>query len=452
MKKRLALPLALLAVFGLMAAFASTAQAHPSYAGRCSDCHSGTNVPVAAILAYTVGTTATYNVNAPGATAIAVFDGTTKVGTPIIGTSGSFAVTVGKTYTVFSVKGPSTNTGLGTTSVSPAALPPADKTAPTTTSDAVASYTNSATIHLIPTDNIGGSGVAHTYYILDSLPQAEGLTVSTSVLGAHTLQFWSVDTAGNIETPHKTAAFVVTVPVPDTTAPTTTSDAVASYTNSATIHLFPTDNIGGSGVAHTYYILDSDPQAEGVTVSTSGIGAHTLQFWSVDNSGNIETPANNASFEVTASATPPVSVHRFYNRRQHSYFYTSNEGEKERVIEHLSDTYSYEGVAYTINADSPYNQSPLYRFYNRGNGSYFYTASETEKNDLAEEMSDTYTYDGQAYSVSKTPVPGSTTVYRFYNRRNGNHFYTADVGEKNRVLSALSGTYVLEGPAFYLAP
>jgi hypothetical protein len=53
-----------------------------------------------------------------------------------------------------------------------------------------------ASIMLTASDNVG---VAHTYYILDGGAQAEGLSVMTSVLGSHTLSFWSVDAAGNVE-------------------------------------------------------------------------------------------------------------------------------------------------------------------------------------------------------------------------------------------------------------
>ena len=42
------------------------------------------------------------------------------------------------------------------------------------------------------------------------------------------------------------------------------------------------------------------------------------------------------------------------------------------------------------------------------------------------------------------------TVYRFYNKKNGSHFYTASEAEKNRVLAKLSGTYTLDGPAFWV--
>ena len=84
-----------------------------------------------------------------------------------------------------------------------------DTIAPVTTSDVQATYSGSATIHLTASDGANGSGVAHTYYRLDGGGQTEGSLITTSATGAHTLEFWSVDVAGNTETPHKTASFVV---------------------------------------------------------------------------------------------------------------------------------------------------------------------------------------------------------------------------------------------------
>ena len=43
-------------------------------------------------------------------------------------------------------------------------------------------------------------------------------------------------------------------------------------------------------------------------------------------------------------------------------------------------------------------------------------------------------------------------MYRFYNKMNGSHFYTASEAEKNSVLANLSATYSLDGVAFYVAP
>ncbi len=93
---------------------------------------------------------------------------------------------------------------------------------------------------------------------------------------------------------------------PDTTPPTTVSDAQATYTGSATIRLTATDT-GGSGVASTWYSLDGVRAVEGTTVSVSAVGAHSLTFWSVDAAGNSEQP-HTVDFTITAAAPVPASI------------------------------------------------------------------------------------------------------------------------------------------------
>jgi len=215
-------------------------------------------------------------------------------------------VTTGKTYTLYAVKGPSTGDGVGSKTISPVAAV-VDATAPVTTSNALANYVSSASIKLTATDV--GTGVANTYYKLDGSVQTLGTAITTSVLGAHTIEFWSVDKAGNTET-HKTASFTVTAPVVlDTTPPVTTSNVVASYVSNALITFSATD--AGSGVANTYYILDGGLQTIGKSVSVTALGAHTLQFWSVDAAGNAELH-KNAAFTITAPVVvdtmPPVTI------------------------------------------------------------------------------------------------------------------------------------------------
>ena len=209
MNKRLIVPVALIALAGLMAGFASSAQAFPTQTSPCTGCHSGAGATISTTLVSTVGTNATYNFSAPGATAVAVFSGSTKLFV-FTASTGQFTVPTGKTYSLFAVTGPTTSDGVGTASVSPAAAP-VDATAPVTTSNALATYVSSAAITLSATD--AGSGVAATYYKLDGGAQVAGTSINVTTVGSHTLEFWSVDVAGNIEA-HKTASFTVTAPVP----------------------------------------------------------------------------------------------------------------------------------------------------------------------------------------------------------------------------------------------
>ncbi len=74
---------------------------------------------------------------------------------------------------------------------------------------------------------------------------------------------------------------------PDTTAPVTTSNAVASYAETATITLSPSD-AGGSGLAATKWRLDDGAWNTGTVITTTETGSHTLEFYSIDGSGNEE--------------------------------------------------------------------------------------------------------------------------------------------------------------------
>ncbi|MCL2503163.1 MAG: cell wall-binding repeat-containing protein [Coriobacteriia bacterium] len=109
---------------------------------------------------------------------------------------------------------------------------------------------------------------------------------------------------------------------PDTTAPVSSSDAVAFYPCApATVTVTAVDGIDGalpSGVAAIHYRLNGDatqtvaasgPLSVGTfstPVAISTDGTHTLEFWATDNAGNIEAPAKTATFFVDIDTTPPT--------------------------------------------------------------------------------------------------------------------------------------------------
>jgi hypothetical protein len=114
--------MSLLALVVATTAFATSAQAHPSYPSKCSGCHGGPSLTVTATQKSETSTTVTYNVSASTASAIAVFNGSSKVAT-ILGSAGSVTVNRGGTYAIIAVRGPSTGSGFGQTSVTPSAKP-----------------------------------------------------------------------------------------------------------------------------------------------------------------------------------------------------------------------------------------------------------------------------------------------------------------------------------------
>ncbi|MHB1322728.1 MAG: hypothetical protein ACYC6J_02445 [Coriobacteriia bacterium] len=93
-------------------------------------------------------------------------------------------------------------------------------------------------------------------------------------------------------------------------------------------------------------------------------------------------------------------------------------------------------------------KAPVYRFYNLKNGSHFYTRSETERYVVATKWPSVYRFEGPAYSLETTHPANSAPLYRFYNKRTGSHFYTASETEKQTVISRWSASYTFEGVAY----
>jgi predicted CXXCH cytochrome family protein len=186
-----------------------------------------------------------------------------------------------------------------------------DTTPPTTVSNALASYVGPASIALTATDD---RAVKDTYYRLDggatSTVSAGAVYVASPASGiqSHTLEFWSIDWAGNVESPHNAGPFTLSA---DTQPPVTTSDAKATYAGPVTILLTATDNATNRGVRTTYFRFDSGVTQTGTTATlpqpASGMETHTIYFWSVDYAGNTEAE-NSATFTVYNDSVAPTTT------------------------------------------------------------------------------------------------------------------------------------------------
>jgi hypothetical protein len=106
--------------------------------------------------------------------------------------------------------------------------------------------------------------------------------------------------------------FLVGPPPPlDSTPPTSTVIPSGTlglngwYTSSVTVSLSAADNTGGSGVAATYYRIDSTGSFSLYTgpFMVSGDGTRAVDYYSVDNAGNAETVK---PLVLEIDTTPPV--------------------------------------------------------------------------------------------------------------------------------------------------
>ncbi|MCU6791318.1 Ig-like domain-containing protein [Paenibacillus sp. WQ 127069] len=162
-----------------------------------------------------------------------------------------------------------------------------DKTAPTTTDNAPAGWVNhDVTVSLNASDS--ESGVAAVYYTVDGGAQQTGTTVTLTSEGVHTLSFWSVDNAGNIESQHMTIIKIDKTPpaeaalTADKTAPTATDVTVTiSYPADAMEKVY---KVGANGTWAAYLTP--------VVVSENG----TVYARGTDAAGNL---SNETSYVIS---------------------------------------------------------------------------------------------------------------------------------------------------------
>jgi len=178
----------------------------------------------------------------------------------------------------------------GNTGIEQQAVVRVDDTAPGVWTDAPAGWVNQPVLcSVFAADSLSGLQVVSSS--LDGEPFGPYLgPIPVASEGVHYLAYGAVDAAGNASAPVTDTVSI------DLTAPQTISDAVPFYTDSATISLAANDSL--SGVAMTSYRLDGGSWAPGASVTTGVMGAHSLEFRSVDVAGNVEE-TQSVTFSVT---------------------------------------------------------------------------------------------------------------------------------------------------------
>src|SRR4051794_36681827 len=162
-----------------------------------------------------------------------------------------------------------------------------DRTAPTTGADAPGGWNNSSvTVSLAAADGL--SGVDATYYKVDGGDAHKGALLTIDTEGVHTLTYWSVDQAGNIE-----AAQTATVRI-DLTKPT------VGHT------VTPVPNAKGWNNTPVTVAYQCDDKLSGVAscspdakVSTDGQD-QAVPGTAVDNAGNTFTDNATVSIDTVA--------------------------------------------------------------------------------------------------------------------------------------------------------
>lgn len=148
------------------------------------------------------------------------------------------------------------------------------------------------------------------------------------------------------------------------------------------------------------------------------------------------------------AAPDPQVVYRFFNTRTGVHFYTISTQERDQIVANFP-WFSLDGAAFhSLQAPSA-GLSPVYRFYNRVSGTHFYTISESERDNVLANLGGVFQLEGVGWHASTSAGEGWEPVHRFFNTRNGTHFYTSSDEERTNVAAHLK-QFTYEGIGYYV--
>ena len=201
----------------------------------------------------------------------------------------------------------------------------------------------------------------------------------------------------------------------------------------------------GSGA---YTVSGIAPGTYSATYAKSGYYSQTVSV--TINSGRDDPQGRDALQPLPAETLS--NVYRFYNKKNGSHFYTASESEKNSVVaEPLGDLLAT--MVARTRVSSAY-ATPLYRFYNKKNGSHFYTAVRVREGQRLEEPL------GDLLLRRRRPTTCLSGAGRRHRRRSTASTTRRTAATSTRRLSPrrptsqknLSATYALDGVAFYVTP
>jgi Protein of unknown function (DUF1566)/Repeat of unknown function (DUF5648) len=151
-----------------------------------------------------------------------------------------------------------------------------------------------------------------------------------------------------------------------------------------------------------------------------------------------------------ASAADFKPVVRIQNTTLYgSYFFTIYDSERSAAL-NANPNWSLEGSAFWTSLAGGAGLSPVHRFRNRQNGSYLYTINDAERANIVSQYSATFVYEGVAWYAQQTPSLGWSPLYRFRNVTNGTYLFSAYESEKDAIVTNFPSIFVLEGIAYYV--
>lgn len=155
-----------------------------------------------------------------------------------------------------------------------------------------------------------------------------------------------------------------------------------------------------------------------------------------------------AALTYSSTSTP---VFRLNNKSlPGTYLFTAYGSERDAAFAYYN--FGVEGAAFHVQAAPAAGMSPVVRFRDKDTGAYFFSIYETEMASLRTTYAYKYVEEGTSWYASKTSLAGWSPLYRFRNKQNGTYTFTAYESERVAMNTTYSATFVEEGIAYYIMP
>lgn len=210
----------------------------------------------------------------------------------------------------------------------------------------------------------------------------------------------------------------------------------------------------------------AEVRVDGVPVSLPQYGGKAWDFYTFSDVTQDHTIS--VSFEVmdftitpsvvgggTISPSTPQTVNQGANSP--TFTMTPNAGyhltelRVDGVLVPTSATYTFTNVQANHTLQATFTSDRMmqvYRFFNLRNGSHFYTASAGERDMVSATWPTVWQYEGMAYEVNLDNSANVDPLFRFYNRVRETHFYTASASERDMVMATWPNIFTYEGIAY----
>jgi hypothetical protein len=152
------------------------------------------------------------------------------------------------------------------------------------------------------------------------------------------------------------------------------------------------------------------------------------------------------SYSSNCSNGSCLSLYRFYNSKTGVHYYATSSAAPAGF--YLEGNLGY--VLPTQNKPTAL-QVPVWGFKQPSNSGRLYTINLQERDNVRNNFSAYYKYEGESFTAWKSSGTGLIPIYRIYDNNSNTHFFTSSAQERDTVVSTWPSVYRYEGIAFYVS-